>query len=114
MRERASRREWARLVSEWRRSGRRSKEFAAERGVNAGTLLWWSSKLRGERGGRRAARSRRGTSGRAVQLAELPIVELRGGVNDDRFELELSVGRRLRIPPGFDGAALERLLVVLK
>jgi hypothetical protein len=101
------------LVSEWRRSGRRSKEFAAERGVNAGTLLWWSSKLRGERGGRRSARSRR-TSGRAVRFAELPIVELRGGLNDDRFELELSAGRRLRIPPGFDSAALERLLAVLK
>ena len=37
MRQSASRREWSRRVREWRRSGKTSKELAAESGVNAGT-----------------------------------------------------------------------------
>lgn len=102
-------------MSEWRRSGKTSKEFAAENGVNAGTLLWWSSKLRGERGARRAAGSTRRQSRRIVAgLEELPIVELSDEVGDDRFELELGAGWRLRIPRGFDAEALGRLLAVLK
>ena len=44
----------------------------------------------------------------------MPLVELRGGVVDDRFELELGGGRRLRIPRGFDADALARLLAVLR
>jgi len=41
------------------------------------------------------------------------MVELSGGGVDDRFELELGSGRRLRIPPRFDAEALARLLAVL-
>ena len=49
------------------------------------------------------------------RLAELPLVELRSSVeSDDRFELELGPGRRLRIPGTFDAEALERLLAVLR
>lgn len=115
MRQRANRREWSRRVSEWRRSGKTSKEFAAETGVNASTLLWWSTRLQGERGVRNAAGSTRRQSRRAVErLAQLPIVELSGGAGDDRFELELGAGRRLRIPQGFDAEALGRLLAVLQ
>jgi len=36
------------------------------------------------------------------------------GIADGCFELELGGERRLRIPPGFEAAALERLLVVLE
>jgi len=116
MRQRADRREWSRRVWAWRRSGKTAKEFAAETGLNAKTLLWWSTTLRGERGARRAAGARRGLKPRALErLEQLPIVELSGGdVSDGRFELELATGRRLRIPAGFDAEALSRLLAVLK
>jgi hypothetical protein len=111
---RLNRREWARRVAAWRRSGKTSKEFAAVAGVNPSTLLWWSTKLRAERGVAKAAGAMRRPGGAREQLASVPIVELRGGVVDDRFELELSGGRRLRIPPAFDAGALGRLLQVLQ
>jgi hypothetical protein len=115
MKQRANRREWARRVSEWQRSGKTSKEYAAETGVNAGTLLWWSAKLKGVRGERTAPRSKRGQSRRpSGRFDRFPFMEVSAGLVDDRFELELGTGRRLRIPRGFDAEALDRLLSVLK
>lgn len=105
---RQNRREWSERVSRWRRSGKTSKEFAAETGINPSTLLWWSTKLRADRRVTKAAGSTR------QRFESLPLVELSGGVIDDRFELELGGGRRLRIPPSFDAGALGRLLAVLQ
>jgi len=43
--------EWVRLVDAWRASGLSARAFAAQAGVRAATLLWWSSELaRRERG----------------------------------------------------------------
>jgi hypothetical protein len=99
-RQRGNRREGSRRVSQWRRSGKTSKEFATETGVNPSTLLWWSTTLRTQRGMGRAAGSTRQERGTAERFEPLPLVELSGGVADDRFELELGGGRRLRIAPG--------------
>jgi hypothetical protein len=41
-----------------------------------------------------------------VQLSHAPV--------NDGFELEIGAGRRLRIPSGFDAAALDRPLALLK
>ena len=38
--------DWTRHVSAWRSSGMTSKAYAAEHGLKAKTLLWWSSKLK--------------------------------------------------------------------
>lgn len=117
MKQRSSRREWSRRVSEWRRSGKTSKEYAAEKGVNPGTLLWWSTKLKAGRNGgvpRRVKRGQKRRRGRGGQLEPVRFVELSDVVVDDRFELELGSGRRLRIPRGFDAEALDWLLAVLK
>jgi hypothetical protein len=114
VRMRQTRREWARRVAAWRRSGQTSKEFADLAGVKASTLLWWSTKLRTERVVAKAVGRTRRPDGVLQSGEPLPIVELCGGGIDDRFELELGGGRRLRIPPGFDAAALGRLLRVLQ
>jgi hypothetical protein len=111
---RQTRRDWERRVAAWRRSGQSSKEFAAGAGVNASTLLWWSTKLRSERAVAKAAGHTRRPDEGSQRLEPVSLVELRAGVSDDRFELELGGGRRLRIPAGFDAAALERLLRVLR
>ena len=113
MAQRASRREWSRLVMRWRSSGKTSKEFAGATGLNASTLLWWSSRLRSEQRLQKASGTAR-RAGNEPSFAEVALAEVGSGVGDDRFELELGSGRRLRIPAGFDALALERLLAVLK
>jgi len=110
----STRERWAGLVRRWRRSGQTGREFAQSAGVNAGTLAHWAWRLgraapsSGASGGRqRAGRARPGR--RAARFVEL-IVD---GHEERGFVLELADGRRLRIPAGFDAAALERVLTVL-
>lgn len=45
---RRTRRQWAELVAEFRRSGQGPATFAARRGLNVNTLNWWRSRLRDE------------------------------------------------------------------
>lgn len=42
----SSRAEWKQGVAEWKRNGQTAEVFAAARGLNPRTLLWWSSTLR--------------------------------------------------------------------
>ena len=103
--------EWSKRVRAWRRSGQTTAAFAASIGVNANTLAWWGSRLR-----RAADKGQRRWSavGAPEVAAAAAIIEVRSEARDDRFELELGGGQRLRIPPGFEVAALERLLAVLR
>jgi hypothetical protein len=112
----AGRDRWAGLVRRWRRSGQTAREFAESAGVNAGTLTYWAWRLKREgkaKGGgdelpKRRARGSIASSGKG-NFVEL-IVE---GREERGFLLDLGDGRRLRIPPEFDAAALGRLLTVL-
>ena len=110
--ERASAEEWARRVERWRDSGLTAKEFSAETGLNAGTLLHWSWKLRaaaGETRARRARTSREPVSDiqpeAAPRFVELPAASL----VSPAAMLELVVGE-LRVPAGFDEDTLGRVL----
>jgi hypothetical protein len=110
----ATRDRWAGLVRRWRQSGETARTFAASAGVNAGTLSYWAWRLKRDGNGaggslpRRRHRRARAASDRA-RFVELIVdrPEERG------FDLDLGDGRRLRIPPAFDGTALGRLLVIL-
>lgn len=90
---------WALLVAEWRASGKPRKTFAAERGVNANTLGWWTVEL--------ARREREGAA-RFVEVvvadekvAPVLVVEVVGrGVN-------------VHVPVGFDAHELRRLVGAL-
>lgn len=90
------------LVSHWKRSGLSAREFAARVGINPRTLERWSYNLgRQSRGERESA------------LAT--IVEVRGASSvDERFEVELNGGRRVRVPSCFDVEALRRLVAALE
>jgi hypothetical protein len=102
--------QWAEQVRQWRQSGLTARDFAKRVGINAGTLSHWAWRLgRPEgvnNGGHRQLKRGRASSPSFVELVA-------GAIEDRRFELEFSDGRRLRIPAGFDGAGLERLLAVL-
>jgi DNA-binding transcriptional regulator YiaG len=43
---RTSREEWRKRVERWRDSGLTAEQFAAEMGLNAGTLQFWKYKLK--------------------------------------------------------------------
>src|SRR4051794_1030303 len=104
---RASRDEWTKRVERWRDSGLSAEQFAAELGINAGTLKFWKYKL-----GQPAPEKQQ----RKARLRRLPLVELQSApvTQDSGFDLELRGGRRVRVPAGFDADALKRLLSVLE
>jgi hypothetical protein len=105
---RSNRDEWQKRVDRWRESGLTAKEFAAEMGLNAGTLQFWKYKLKKRRDGS-AERRREGAAQMASSLVEIRPV---GAGADARFEIELGNGRRVRVPAAFEPAALKTLLAV--
>ena len=112
-RARVGRDEWRKRVQRWKDSGLTAKEFAAETGLNAGTLQFWRYKLK-QPVRPAAARTRRKASSDEI-LASL--VEVRGltvVAVDQRFEVELGNGRRVRVGIGFDAEALRALITVLE
>lgn len=109
--------EWAKRVARWRDSGLTAKEFAAETGLKASTLSYWSWKLRsgGEGPPSKQHRSRRASGGQptatesevAAQFVELPTAS----VLSTSAMLELIVGEfRVRVPAGVDEDTLGRVL----
>jgi transposase len=106
-----ARERWFRLVRRWRRSGQTAREFARGAGINPSTLAYWSWRLnREDRTGQQAV-SRHDWKSPAQQGSFVELIA--GPAEDRRSELELVDGRRLRVPPDFDAAALGRLLAVL-
>ncbi len=111
---RASRTEWKKRVQQWQDSGLSVKEYAAKAGLNAHTLENWKYKLR------RLARAPRPVVAKTRRPADaqsllLPLVELPAVTvpRDERIEVELPGGCRLRLPGAFDAPSLRRLLHVL-
>jgi transposase len=111
-RERTSRAEWQKRIERWNDSGLSAEQFAAELGINAGTLRHWKYFL-GKQG-------RRSVSTRAPMVSASALIEVQpsdgatAAVLPLPFELEFGAGRKLRIPSQFDAVALERLLAVLE
>jgi transposase-like protein len=107
---RTSREEWCKRVERWKESGLTAEQYAAELGINPRTLQFWQYKLRRASG---ASKPHAGVK-RGARKEPLPLVEVHSTVTDaNGFELELGGSKRLRIPSGFNAAALERLLIVL-
>jgi len=108
---RASRDEWRTRVERWKDSGLTAKEFAAETGINAGTLQFWSYKLRKAAPSSTVRRTRRTPAPMVSSLVEVRPV---AATEDLRFEIEFGNGRRLRVPTVFDSTALKALLAVME
>jgi transposase-like protein len=108
---RANRDEWQKRVERWSESGLSAKQFAAESGINAGTLQYWKYKLRKQSGESSREARRRLSHAIASSLIEVRPVAVAA---DSRFEIELNNGRRLRLPQTFDPNALKALVAVLE
>jgi transposase len=113
---RATREVWADRVGKWKQSGLTAAAYAERTGLNVNTLRHWSWSLG------KSARGRRPAS--ALRTLAPTFVEVFAGVTPpslaenepDRaepFELVLRDGLRIRIAPGFEAAALRRLLDVV-
>lgn len=110
---RASRAEWAKRVAEWTESGLSGAEFAGKAGLKEATLRHWKWQLgRGRR--KRRARQRPTAAAAALSFIEVKPALTSQLVAGELFEVILRDGRRVRVPPSFDEAALRRLLVVLE
>lgn len=108
---------WSRLIAELDESGLSLAEFARRHDLKRGSLSHWKWKLSHpecRRDYRRRARKRRAQPPAAAPAAPLQFLEIRSTPTAERFELELTDGRRLRIPSGFEAPALQRLLGVLE
>jgi hypothetical protein len=105
----ASRAEWEQRVAKWKRSGLTAEVFAAEHGLNPGTLRWWSSALRRPiaRGRARAAE---------VGFARVVPVDVTAARATEAAALEVVVasGRVVRVRQGFDAALLREVVSALE
>ena len=128
---RESREVWEKRVARWRDSGLSAREFAAEVGVNAGTLGWWSSRLRQDEPGKAAPAPRRrgrvdrdGAARAAAPPPSVKWVEVvgvdgssgmqeRAAASSPVFEVVVA-GRTIRVPSDFDADSLRRLIAVLE
>ena len=126
---RATRKEWARRVALWKRSGLTAKEFSAREGLKASTLSYWSWKLESLRGAAQKEEAEHEKGG-AAERRQSPKRKRGVGVytRDDFLgfelvappasgaELEIVVdgALRVRVPSGFDEATLRRVVGVLR
>jgi transposase len=108
---RANRDEWQKRIERWKDSGLTAKHFAAETGINAGTLQFWKYKLRKQRAQSPHAARRRVQQPILSSLIEVSPVSVAA---ESRFEIELHNGRRLRFPATFDANAVKALVAVLE
>ena len=106
------REEWQKRIERWRDSGLSAEQFAAELGINAGTLKYWKYRLGKQAAGIAdpAPTRQRSTVRHRASFVEVPPATV---VASSAFVLELGDARRLQIPAHFDVSALERLLSVL-
>lgn len=106
------RNEWRKRVQRWKDSGLTAKEFAAEVGINAGTLQFWRCKLKQD-DAPPTRRTRRSPSA-AILSSLVEVSATAAPVVDQRFEVELANGRRVRLGRDFDPASLRALITTLE
>jgi len=100
---------WTERVEQWKQSGLTARDYAAQAGLNAGTLCYWKWRLAREARQKNVPRAVRKRGARKPKLVELAPVSLL----DERVEIELSNGHRLRVPAGLDERALSRLVEIV-
>jgi transposase len=110
-RARRSRVEWSEEVRRWRESGQSATEYARERGIHAGTLAGWASKLRDSIVAKAVGGQRRSMFV-PVHVAPVASAAARAGTDCGLVEVVLRNGRRIRITGTFDGEAVARLLTI--
>jgi transposase len=103
---------WQKRVERWQASGETAEAFSAREGFAASTLRWWSSKLRREPAGVRAAPRTVGM----VQLIRVPaaVEAPRARASAAPVVIELLDQRaRITVEAGVEAATLTTVLAAL-
>ena len=114
-RARRSRAEWIEELGRWRESGLGVAEYARERGLHAGTLAGWASKVRDSVVAPRASNGQRSSLFVPVHVAAAAATERaagKAGADGGQLEVVLRNGRSVRVSGKFDGEAVARLLMI--
>src|SRR5262245_20603820 len=106
-----------RLVQQWLSSGLSAEQFGAQHGLQGPTLRCWKFRLsqlstKSSPPPSPLRKQHQSTSAPDTVLTDLPWVELRSTATTaprDCFELELTNGRRLRVPASFESDSLRKL-----
>lgn len=113
--------QWAEVVKRWKDSGLPSKAFAEREGLNARTLVWWSSELRRrDKRKRRPARPARRRSSSAfseVRVVQRPTPQPAtpaAGAPASSIEVQSRSGRVVRAVGAVDREALAAVLEVVE
>lgn len=103
---------WRKRVALWQRSGLTAAEFAANADLDPEMLRHWKAILDQDA----SVMSMPPRTQASQAPTPLSLLELRPGlsITDERCEIDLGDGRRLRVPPSFDAAALRRILAALQ
>ena len=99
---------WRAHVRRWKESGLTRDEFAAQAGLNGGTLAYWKWRLDKEGAPKRTAKK-----SAAPKFIELPPMTGWSPEYAERIELVLTDGVVVRVPTSFDDESLRRVLGVL-
>ena len=105
-------RRWRRIVEEWRQSGLSAREFAEGRGVSAGMIYAWSSRL-----GKQGTASGTGTQPATPKFLPVAIIDQAPAAPQERscaLEVVLPHGEIIRVSPGADLAHLGRVVAALR
>lgn len=116
---------WSELLRAWERSGLSQAEFCRRRGIQAVSFSWWKRQLgMAARPTRPGARSQTGDSrpGPRAKFVEVtwpadssvrsPTLGISTGSLG--YEVVLTSGRVLRLPPAFDAEQVSRLITVVE
>jgi transposase len=93
--------QWRRWIGQWQHSGLSVRAFCARHDLAQPSFYAW----------RRLIQQRDAAAGTFLGVQVVPDDEPSSA---DPFEVVLAGGRTLRVPPGFDAAALRQLLAVLE
>jgi len=100
-------REMRGVLRQWERSGLTQREFAARRGMPVSTLVWWRRVL-----GWKPDSGRRSPGPRGAKFVELKLAS--PAPLAAPLEVVLPGGALVRVPSGFDAAALRAVVAALE
>lgn len=109
-----TREKWAKRVEQWKDRGLSAKEFVAETGINARSVVWWRWEFSNGDGAPKPRHRRRSREAAAVAITKslaqstMKFVELMAPVSRDGLEVILPSTIRVCVRPGLEAILQKR------